>query len=56
MVHAVDFGQARFGGLIGRIYPRKHRTDLPRLRMVQARLPRASFGAVSHNYALFRKI
>ena len=40
MVHAVDFGQARLGGLIGRVYPRKHRTDLPRLRIVHARPPR----------------
>jgi hypothetical protein len=55
MVHAVDFGQARLGGLIGRVYPRKHRTDLPRLRIVQARPPRASFGTVSHIHAVFRK-
>ena len=40
MVHAVDFGQARLGGLIGRIYLRKHRTGLPRQRMVPARPPR----------------
>jgi hypothetical protein len=29
MVHAVDFERARLGGLIGRVYPRKHRTGLP---------------------------
>jgi len=46
MVHAVDFGQARLGGLIGRIYLRKHRTGLPRLRIVQARPPRALAAAL----------
>ena len=56
MVHAVDFGQRKLDGLIGGVYPRKHRSDLPRPRIVQARLLRASFGTVSHIHAVFRKI